>query len=55
MNIKNYDVDDLIENAIKLPLERKDSTYTIVASRSHMSKETEDFISLAKKKHMKIL
>jgi len=54
VNIKNYDVDDLIENAIKLPLERKDSTYTIVASRSHMSKETEDFISLAKKKHMKI-
>lgn len=54
VNIKDYDVDDLIKNAIQLPLKRKDSTYTIVASRSHMSKDTENFIHSAKKKHLKI-
>jgi 3'(2'), 5'-bisphosphate nucleotidase len=54
VNVKDYDIHDLIENATKLPIERKDSTFTIVASRSHMSKDTEEFIHSAKKKHMKI-
>ena len=54
VNIEDYDVNNLIEKAKKLPLERKDNTYTIVASRSHMSKDTEEFISLAKKNHRKI-
>jgi 3'(2'), 5'-bisphosphate nucleotidase len=37
--------------AKKLPLERKDSTYTIVASRSHMSTETESFIKDLEKEY----
>ena len=35
---------NLIKKAIILPIERDDKTYTIVASRSHLSKETLDFI-----------
>jgi len=41
VNLKDYDVDDLMDQASKLPLERKDRTFTVVASRSHMSPETE--------------
>jgi 3'(2'), 5'-bisphosphate nucleotidase len=51
VNLDCYDVDNLITIATKLPLMRKDKTYTIVASRSHMSKKTEEFISFAKSKY----
>ena len=34
---------------MKLPLERKNTIYTIVASRSHSSQETIDFIEKIKK------
>ncbi len=34
----------LLDSAVKLPLERKDKTFTIVASRSHMSSETETYV-----------
>jgi 3'(2'), 5'-bisphosphate nucleotidase len=43
---------DLLERAQRLPLERpKDRPYTIVASRSHMSAETEQYINEARKEH----
>ena len=42
---KNFDIETLISNGIKLPLVREDKTFTIVASRSHMSKETEKYVS----------
>ena len=34
----------LLAKANKLPLQREDSTFTIVASRSHMSAETREYI-----------
>ena len=51
VNLNDYQIDKLIESAIQLPIERKDKTFTIVASRSHLSKETEDFIDNMKLKH----
>ena len=42
--LENYNIEKLISNGNKLPLQRENSTFTIVASRSHMSKETEDYI-----------
>lgn len=39
-----YDVDTLQSIANKLPLQREDKTFTIVASRSHISKETESYV-----------
>ena len=41
VNLKDYDVDALLSKGNKLPLQREDKTFTIVASRSHMSAETE--------------
>lgn len=37
--------------AIKLPIEREDDTFTIVASRSHMSSETQDYVEKMRNKH----
>ena len=44
VDLNNFDVETLISKANKLPLHRKDKTFTIVASRSHMSKETETYV-----------
>ena len=44
VDIKDYDVKYLIAKANKLPLQREDKSFTIVASRSHMSAETETYI-----------
>ena len=43
VDLENFDLKTLISRASKLPLEREDPTYTIVASRSHMSPETEAY------------
>lgn len=51
VNLEDYDVDDLINLASKLPLERKDGTFTVVASRSHMSPETEAYVTEMREKH----
>jgi len=42
---------DLMIYAEQLPLEQPKRNYTVVASRSHMSPETEAFIEQQKKKH----
>ena len=44
VDLENFDLKTLISSACKLPLERKDSIFTIVASRSHMSPETEAYV-----------
>lgn len=44
----------LIDKSEKLPVIRKTSTYTIVASRSHLSEETQTFIEKLRNKHGKI-
>ena len=44
VDLKNYDPETLISKGNKLPLFREDNTFTIVASRSHISPETESFV-----------
>lgn len=44
VNPEDFDVENLFSNAKKLPLQRHDNTFTIVASRSHMSTETETYV-----------
>jgi len=44
VDLDNFDVESLISNGNKLPLQREDKTFTIVASRSHMSAETETYV-----------
>ena len=44
VDLKDYDVESLTAKANKLPLQREDKTFTIVASRSHMSAEIEGYI-----------
>ena len=51
VNLDLFDVDTLIEKASKIPFERDDKTFTIVASRSHMSPETEDYVQQMKDKY----
>ena len=41
----------LIEKASKIPFERDDKTFTIVASRSHMSPETETYVQKMRDNH----
>lgn len=49
VDLSDFDVNNLIDSAVKLPLSIKNKTYTIVASRSHLSDETADFIEEVKK------
>ena len=44
VDLKDYDLGALLAKADTLPLEREDNTFTIVASRSHMSPETETYV-----------
>ena len=51
VDLDDYDVEVLLLNSNKLPLQREDYTFTIVASRSHMSLETEEYVQKMRKKH----
>ena len=51
VSLKNFDVESLILNGIKLPLIRQDKAFTIVASRSHMTLETETYIQEMRDKY----
>ena len=44
VHLEDYDVEALLSKGNKLPLQREDNTFTIVASRSHMSAETREYI-----------
>jgi 3'(2'), 5'-bisphosphate nucleotidase len=44
VDLDHFDIETSLSNGNKLPLEREDKTFTIVASRSHMSKETEEYV-----------
>tara|TARA_B100002019_G_scaffold189375_1_gene163634 strand:- start:494 stop:1294 length:801 start_codon:yes stop_codon:yes gene_type:complete len=56
INMSNFsnNFDKLIESSTKLPIDYDNKSYTIVASRSHMSNETEQFIKDKKKKYENI-
>ena len=46
------DYNNILESAVELPVNsEKNSTFTVVASRSHRNQETEDYISSLQKKH----
>ena len=51
VDLELFNIDALIHRASKIPFERENKTFTIVASRSHMSSETEDFVEQMKVKH----
>jgi len=44
IDLDNYNMERDLLKADKLPLEREDKTFTVVASRSHMSPETEVYV-----------
>lgn len=48
---EDVDLEHLLKNSEKLGEQEFPSVYTIVASRSHLSKETEGFINGCKEKH----
>lgn len=48
------DWDSMEQQATRLPLPRPDSTYTVVASRSHISAETEAFINKLQQRHQQV-
>ena len=44
VDLKDYDVEALLSMGNKLPLQLEDKSFTIVASRSHMSPETKTYV-----------
>jgi 3'(2'), 5'-bisphosphate nucleotidase len=54
VDLSSFDVNSIIESGAKLPLQREDKIFTVVASRSHMSKETEYYVSEMKELHGKV-
>jgi len=52
LNIEN--LSKLISTSQKLPIQNSDQKYTVVASRSHLSEETEQFIAELKKIHAEV-
>ena len=54
VDLESFDFDDLFKKASKIPFQREDKTFTIVASRSHMSVETEIYIKKMRDIHGKV-
>ena len=50
-NENNYNLDNLISHAQKLPIDNKSEKYVVVGSRSHMSEETESYFSELQREH----
>ena len=51
VNLDAYDIATFIAQSQKLPMQREDTTFTVVASRSHMSPETEDYVNDMRETH----
>ena len=51
VDLENFDIQSLISNGNILPLKREDNTFTIVASSSHMSEQTEIYVQEMRDKH----
>lgn len=51
---KYNNLNELLSESKKLPLDNFDRPYTVVGSRSHLSKETEKFFNTLKEKHVNI-
>ena len=50
----NLSIEDRIQESQKLPINNLDRPYTVVASRSHLSEETSEFIAKLEEKHGKV-
>jgi len=50
-NAESLDISNIISSANPLPLQSNRTTYTVVASRSHMSPETEEYVAEMRKEH----
>ncbi len=48
------DLDKLIKKSAKLPIQKNREVFTIVASRSHLNEETENFINKMKQRYGKV-
>ena len=51
VDLEDFDVKTLLAKGNKLPLQRQDNYFTIVASRSHMSAETREYIQQMREIH----
>jgi 3'(2'), 5'-bisphosphate nucleotidase len=51
VDLEDYDLEALLSKGNKLPLQRENKTFTIVASRSHMSAETREYIKQMREIH----
>ena len=51
VDLNSYDIDTIFDKSQKLPLQREDKTFTVVASRSHMSEETEGYVQQMREIH----
>lgn len=54
ININYFNLENLLVEAIPLPLKQKNQTFTVVASRSHLSKETEAYVQNLRTQHGEI-
>jgi 3'(2'), 5'-bisphosphate nucleotidase len=55
VDFKDDDIDNLLKSASSLPCNYENAfTYTVVASRSHFSKETEEFIRIKETEHKNV-
>lgn len=50
----NFDIPGIISQSVKLPLNTSHRNFTVVASRSHLSETTQDFIAGLKNEHQQI-
>lgn len=50
----NFDLEGIISQSVKLPLTERSRNFTVVASRSHLSDKTQDFIAALKKEHKQV-
>ena len=54
LDLNNFDLQDILSSASTLPIKQEKRPFTIVASRSHLSQETKDYVGEMKKSHGEI-
>lgn len=51
VDLKNFEIEALMDASARLPLRRANAQFTVVASRSHRSEDTENYIASLRQKH----
>jgi 3'(2'), 5'-bisphosphate nucleotidase len=54
VNLEDFDLEAILSKGNKLPLQTEDKTFTVVASRSHMSAETESYVQEMRDIHREV-